>query len=152
VVTENKTITIDGGADISYELQEIWKDIMSAIQQELMEQEFPGLKYKWQPAGRKSLEPLKKERDKMDDLIGVNAICQFMNMSESTIMLKAQNEGLPIQRNRDAVWVANKKDLNYWLLNKEKPAAPKVTEFSEPEPKLKPKKRAGRPKLNDNKE
>jgi hypothetical protein len=151
-VTENKTITIDGGADISYELQEIWKDIMSAIQQDLMKQEFPGLKYKWQPAGRKSLKPLKKERDKMDDLIGVNAICQFMNMSESTIMLKAQNEGLPIQRNSDAVWVASRKNLNGWLMNKDKFAAPKVNKFLEPDPKRQPKKKAGRPKLNDNRE
>lgn len=48
-------------------------------------------------------------------LEGMNAICNHVGLTESTVILKIQREGFPAKKNKEGIWIADKKEVDSFL-------------------------------------
>lgn len=85
----------------------------------------------------------------MGELIGMQQICNYIELSEATVMHLIQFEKFPAQRGDDAVWKTTSEAIDKWNGSKEaeEKKAAKADDGSKkqaeekPEPNLKAKKK-----------
>lgn len=57
----------------------------------------------------------KKDKKGNDHLTGMKEICNYLGMSESTVLIKHRDEDLPLAKGKDLIWHASKKSIDVWV-------------------------------------